>query len=77
LETSTISNKKYVDNYKKQKNTPPPPSSPLVGCVYQGKTTSNNKVIGVLMECGEANSTIKDKHGKSHVVLSNTLLSIQ
>lgn len=77
MKLPTIASKKYIKEYKKYKDYITPPSKPLIGCIYQAKTAGNINIIGILMEYGEAKSTIKDKRGASYTVLSNTLKSIQ
>jgi hypothetical protein len=77
LKYPTIISKKYIAKYQQYKDYTPPPLIPLVGCIYKGKTTSNHDVIGMLMEYGDTNSLIKDKHGNISTVLSDTLKSIQ
>jgi hypothetical protein len=77
LKLPTVASKKYIKQYKQYKDYITPPLTPLIGCIYQGKTTSNNDVIGMLMECGDDKSTVRDKHGISFEVYSNTLKSIQ
>jgi hypothetical protein len=48
----------------------------LIGCIYQGITADKINIIGMLMEYGEAKSTVKDKHGVKYKVLSNTLKAV-
>ena len=77
LKYPTVASKKYIAQYQKYQDYVSAPLVPRIGCIYQGKTTSNNDVIGMLMECGEVNSIVKDKHGTSFNVLTDTLKSIQ
>ena len=77
LKYPTVISKKYINQYQQYKDYTQAPSLPLVGCVYKGKTTSSNNVIGMLMEYGDTKSIIKDKHGVTFEVYSNTLESIQ
>lgn len=77
MKLPTVASKKYIKEYKKYKDYVAPPLTPLIGCIYHGKTTSNNDVIGMLMEYGDVNSLVKDKHGILFNVLTNTLKSVQ
>ena len=77
MEYSSVSSKKYITQYKQQKNYTPPPHSPLTGCIYQAKTVDKLNVTGILMEYGDVKSTIKNKHEISYTVLSKTLKSLQ
>jgi Sec7-like guanine-nucleotide exchange factor len=77
LKYPTVISKKYLNQYQQYKNYTQALIVPLVGCIYQGKTTSDLTVMGILMEYGVVKSTIKDKRGKISTVLSNTLKSIQ
>jgi hypothetical protein len=77
LKYPTVISKKYIAQYQLYKNHVPPPLIPLVGCVYQVKTTSNLSVVGMLMEYGDTKSTVKDKHGVMFEVCSDSLESIQ
>jgi hypothetical protein len=77
LKYPTIISKKYLAQYQKYQDYVSAPLTPLIGCIYQGETTSKHEVIGMLMECGDVISLIKDKHGTSFNVLTNTLKSIQ
>lgn len=72
----TVASKKYIKRYQQYKNYTPPPFTPLIGCIYQAKSADKINVIGMLMEYGEAKSTVKDKRGKLYTVLSNTLKAV-
>lgn len=76
MEFSTVTSKKYIKRYKEYKNYTPPPPTPLIGCIYQAKTVDKLNVMGMLMEYGEVESTIKNKHGTQYKVLSNTLKTV-
>ena len=73
MKLNTIASKKYIKRYKQYQNYTPPPIIPLIGCIYQAKTAAKLNITGMLMEYGEAKSTIKDKRGKLYTVLNNTL----
>lgn len=73
----TVASKKYIKRYNQYKNYTPPPSQPLIGCIYQAKTVDNLNIIGMLMEYGEAKSTIKNKHEILYKVFNDTLISVQ
>ena len=77
LKYPTVISKKYIAKYQQYKNYTQALIVPLVGCIYQGKTTSDLNVMGILMEYGDTTSIIKDKHGVTFEVYSNTLESIQ
>ena len=76
MKTPTIVSKKYIKRYKQYHNYITPPIVPLIGCIYQVKTVDNINIIGMLMEYGEAKSTVRDKRGISHTILSNTLKAV-
>lgn len=76
MKAPTIASKKYIKRYKQYSNYTPPPIVPLIGCIYQGITADKINIIGMLMEYGEAKSTVKDKHGVKYKVLSNTLKAV-
>jgi hypothetical protein len=73
LGSNSVASKKYALKYKGYKDYTPPAYTPLVGCIYQAKTAAKINVVGMLMQYGEAKSTIKNKRGVSYTVLSNTL----
>lgn len=74
--SNSIASKKYALKYKGYKDYTPPTYTPLVGCIYQAKTADKINVVGMLMEYGEIKSTVRDKHGVSYTVLSNTLKAV-
>ena len=74
--SNTVASKKYALKYKGYKDYTPPAYTPLIGCIYQAKTADNINIIGMLMEYGEAKSTVRDKRGTSYTVLSNTLKTV-
>jgi len=76
LKAPTIVSKKYIKRYKQYKDYTSPPVVPLIGCIYQGITADKINIIGMLMEYGEAKSTVKDKRGVKYKVLSNTLKAV-
>jgi len=76
LNLPTVASKKYIKRYKQYQNYIPPPFLPLIGCIYQAKTMDNLNVIGMLMEYGEAKSTVRDKRGIKYKILSNTLKAV-
>jgi hypothetical protein len=77
LKYPTVISKKYLAQYQKYQDYASAPLTPCIGCIYQGETTSKHEVIGMLMECGDVISLIKDKHGNTSEVYSNSLKSIQ
>jgi hypothetical protein len=76
LKLPTVASKKYIKEYKKYKDYITPPLTPLIGCIYQAKTVDNLNIIGMLMECGNEKSTVRNKHGISYIVLNNTLKAV-
>ncbi len=72
----SVASKKYALKYKGYKDYTSTTYTPLIGCIYQAKTASNINVTGMLMEYGEAKSTVRDKRGTSYTVLSNTLKTV-
>jgi hypothetical protein len=50
---------------------------PTMGCIYTGDTGNSNWVSGVLMQVDGLDATIVDARGKSHMVISTTLRSLQ
>ena len=77
MKLPTVASKKYIKQYKQYKDYITPPLTPLIGCIYQAKTADNLNIIGMLMECGDDKSTVRDKHGISFNVLTDTLKSVQ
>ena len=69
----SVASKKYALKYKGYKDYTSTTYTPLIGCIYQAKTAAKLNITGMLMEYGEAKSTIKDKRGKLYTVLNNTL----
>jgi Sec7-like guanine-nucleotide exchange factor len=76
LKLPTVASKKYIKKYQQYKDYTSPIITPLIGCIYQGKTADKINVIGMLMEYGDNKSTIKNKHGNSYTILSNTLKAV-
>jgi hypothetical protein len=73
LKLPTIASKKYIKKYQQYKDYTSPIITPLIGCIYQGKTVDKINIIGMLMEYDDNKSTVKDKRGTSYTILSNTL----
>ena len=76
MKLPTVASKKYIKRYKQYQNYVPPPIVPLIGCIYQGITADKINITGMLMQYGEAKSTVKDKRGIKYTVLSNTLKAV-
>ena len=76
MKAPTIASKKYIKRYKQYQNYIPPPIVPLIGCIYQGITADKINITGMLMEYGEAKSTVRDKRGVKYKILSNTLKAV-
>lgn len=73
MKLPTIASKKYIKKYQQYKDYTSPIITPLIGCIYQGKTVDKINIIGMLMEYDDNKSTVKDKRGTSYTILSNTL----
>ena len=76
MKAPTIASKKYIKKYNQYKDYSQPIITPLIGCIYQGETADKINIIGMLMEYGEAKSTVRDKRGVKYKVLSNTLKAV-
>lgn len=76
MKLPTVASKKYIKKYQQYKDYSQPIITSLIGCIYQGITADKINITGMLMQYGEAKSTVKDKRGISYTVLNNTLKAV-